>query len=141
MTTVDGFGANIRIDGQFNIAFVSVSGTLGVGGLPVLLKELLQTRGFKRSMNSVVDLRNARLGNDISSLPRLSELYLSSQIERGHSFRTAFVCNDDFTFGICRMVAVELEQVPIWVKVVRNMDDALAWVGGDQEWISEADMG
>ena len=120
--------AENRIWCDYNIAILSITGDFSLGEVPGLLEKLTRTQGFRRSMNSIVDLRTARLSADTGEINRLADIFLAHQVERGHSFRTAVICSDDFTFGICRMVAVELEAVPIWMKVVRTMEEGLVWV-------------
>ena len=135
------FGVDIRIDRHSNIAIITASGRIGFDTFSHALHELIATEGFYRKMNSVVDLRHARICSDASELGRVSDLYLTNQIERGHGFRMALLSGDDFSFGICRMIAVELEQVPIWARVVRNKEDALIWVAETENFISEREIG
>ena len=129
MKAMESGDAENRIWCDYNIAILSIMGDFSLGDTAALLKKLTRTQGFRRSMNSIVDLRAARVSADTRDINRLGNVYLSHQVDRGHSFRTAVICEDDFTFGICRMIAVEMEAVPVWVKVVRTMEEGLVWVG------------
>ena len=129
----------IHIDTRKSIATIVVVGEIPVATYSCVVDQLIATPGFQRSMNSLIDLRRAELIVAPDDIGVLAESLLTRQMRRGHSFRTALLVGSDFAFGVCRMISVALEQVPIWCRVVRTPDDAYAWVLEADEWLSDCD--
>ena len=126
----DKFKAEMQIDSKGNVGTVRFYGVITPGAWPTFLEEFLTAEGFTTGMNSIVDLREARIIPGGVDLSRVLKSYTARQAKRGRGFRMALLVADDFSFGVCRMLAVELEQIPVWVRVVRTEEEAMAWALG-----------
>ncbi|MBN2343990.1 MAG: hypothetical protein JXX29_17650 [Deltaproteobacteria bacterium] len=130
---------DIRVDAESNFIELTVFGIIRITDFEQLPARLIATEGFTRNMNSLIDLRNAKFDSNTEDMERVAAMFLSSQIERGHSFRTALLVKDDLSFGLCRMLAVELEQVPIHAFVTKSYDDACEWVARPNESLESSE--
>ncbi len=122
--------AEMQFDAAGNVGTYRLSGVITPGSWTDFLESFLAADEFVTGMNSVVDLRAARIVPGGVDLARVLKSYAARKGERGRDFRMALLVGDDFSFGVCRMLAVELEQVPVWVRVVRTEDEAKAWALG-----------
>lgn len=122
--------AEMQIDVAGNVGTYRFSGVITPGSWTDFLESFLAADEFVTGMNSVVDLRAARIVPGGVDLARVLNTYTARKGKRGRDFRMALLVEDDFSFGVCRMLAVELEQIPVWVRVVRTEDEAKAWALG-----------
>ena len=119
--------SEIRTYDRYNVVSVSLLGNVSLYKLASVLNNLFCPNGATRFMNAVVDLRNARIQAETVEIQQLGERCQFGIVAHEYRVRTAVVCADDYSFGIFRMIAVELERTPIHIKVVKTMDDALTW--------------
>lgn len=122
-----------RVDHVSDVIIVKISGIFRIQHLGQIIEKMVETDGFYRSMNALVDLRETQYCMVPTDFDQISSILLSTQIKRGHGYRLALLVKSDLNYGLSRMVAVEVEQVPIAACVTKNYAEALHWVAKKSE--------
>lgn len=130
---------DVKIDMEKHLAMVRFEGICGVANIRAAVKKVVSQAGFRRNMNSLIDFRKASIEFAVGNLKELSDVFLQHQIKRGHGFRIALLVDNDLTFGLSRMIAVELEQVPIYARVYKKYSDAVEWVATDVNRLTDSE--
>jgi hypothetical protein len=91
-------------------------------------RELYEDERWRPGFHEVVDLREAGMAEvSGSALQALAEM-VDSYAE-GHAFKTAIVAPENLPFGLARMYEAYALESPESVKVFRELEDALEWIG------------
>ena len=93
-------------------------------------KDLFENEQYKPGYNEIVDARNAQMDGVTSvglrNLASMVNQYLSGKTV---SFKTAIIAPANSSFGISRMYEVFANDSPEQVRVFREPNDALEWIG------------
>ena len=116
-----------RIDPARKLIVSWASGELTEVELDDHLAELTNDPAFNGSYDQIADLR------EITSLRISSTFVKRKSLHTAHTDRSrrAFVASSDVVFGTSRMFQILADEHPDEVRVFRDLDDALVWLGQD----------
>ena len=110
------------------------TGTLTPDELENALLDAYRHPDYRPDANSLCDLRGA--GVEAFTGPEVRRIVDAVLEHRGAppGIRTAIVVGRDLSYGLARMFAQQLEaESPSDVMVFRDMDEAMAWLEGDEK--------
>ena len=90
--------------------------------------------GYAKGMSAIWDLRKANIYKFTEDdLYRIVEVIKGGIEDRGTGFKLALVASEDFEFGMSRMWEAIAQDLPLEIKVFRDMDEARTWVVEPEE--------
>jgi hypothetical protein len=123
-----------RLDPDADLRVHLATGRLTYAEVRDALEELYARPDFDPAMNALWDLRDA-VTTDISSddVRKIVQL-VKGRRPSGVSSRVALVVSREADFGMARMYEAQLDSVSQGnLRVLRDIDEATAWVGGAPE--------
>ena len=117
----------VKIDPRSGIALGAFSGACDAEAARQALTELWSTPRWN-GQAALWDVRSARLDVTPEDVRSFAQYILSNQPATPPS-RVAFVTGEDLDFGLMRMLEVYRTHPATETRVMRDYDEALAWVG------------
>lgn len=115
----------IDIDSAKGLVSVRVSGTVSNEDLLAANHRLLETPGFRPSLNQLVDMRQA-LSSSVDG--QGVRLFMDEKPLFASTSKRAFVVSSDLGYGLARMIELKRDGAAGTIVVFRQMEDALAWL-------------
>ncbi|MCK5596608.1 MAG: hypothetical protein KAJ04_04095, partial [Candidatus Eisenbacteria sp.] len=121
-------------DGRTGLRMHVATGTLTPDELENALLDAYRRPDYRPEGNSLCDVREAGVGTFTGEeIRRVVDTVLKHRGAPPET-RTAIVVGRDLSFGPARMFAQQLEaESPSDVAVFRDMDEAMAWLEGDEK--------
>jgi hypothetical protein len=105
-------------------------GTISDSDLISSYKQLLEDENFKPGLHELADARKAEMsGVTTEGFRKLSAMVESHLAGKCHSFKTAVIAPEGFTYGMSRMYEIISYQNTETVRVFREPDEAIKWLG------------
>jgi hypothetical protein len=119
-----------EIDKKAGLRKHKVTGDLTVESLLAELGKIYSGTDFDADMDVLWDLRDAKFPSVSSAeVQRVSD-FVAAHWGTGGKSRAAMVVSRDFEFGMTRMYEIFLEsRTSVRVRVFRDLDEALKWIG------------
>ena len=119
----------VSIDRQRGLITTVISGAITPADLVAAYERIFADPDFRPGLDSLWDMRDARLAAFTTEhIRQTSEYILSQAARRGSGYKSALVASADLQFGLARMYEVFTERLPAEVGVFRDIDDALRWL-------------
>ncbi len=123
-----------NFDQERNIRNYSLIGEISYHAIINALKECCKYPDHKPAVNVLWDLTNANIVNITAEQVRQIATLVGDKCENCLKSKAALVAIGEFEFGMARMYEIYLEnKVSCKVEVFRGVEEALAWLGSDQE--------
>ncbi len=119
-----------RIDTEANLITHEIMGEFDLDGFKVGYDSLLAHPDFSQDMNVLWDLREGDVSSfsydDLMNVTR----YIENRVEGEASVhKVAIVASSNLGFGISRMYEMLSEELPIILRVFRDIEEASKWLG------------
>lgn len=121
-----------KIYEEYGIVVSTLVRAISDDDLVTAYQELYENERWKPGFNEIVDLRRADMeGVTGEGLRRLSAMVDHYVHGRSEGFKTAIVASDDLPYGLARMYDAISTDSPENVRVFKELDEALDWIGID----------
>lgn len=117
-----------EIDEARNLIRLKIVGDVYMADVMTYMRNVPTNPGFRKGMNTLVDISLARFNVGTDEIWRLRELVGSIQEERG-ACSWAVVAKSDLHYGLTRMFSLITEGLKIKTEVFRTVEEALDWLG------------
>jgi hypothetical protein len=119
-----------QIDTKLNTIFSKARGPISIDDLIHNAKAIQRHPKFKKNLNSLLDLSEARPAEniDFNKVNMFRDFTESIQEIRG-SCKLAIVAPEDLVFGLSRMFAILSEGLSIHTRIFRSEKEAREWLG------------
>lgn len=119
---------SIHVDGTAGVVTITLQGELAWHDLAAAFDQVLDHADFAPGMNTLWDLRSARMHALSAADVRRIVAHAGRRRERRGRGRVAIVAERDIDYGMSRMFELfAAEQLPTPVMVFRDVEDAKRW--------------
>jgi len=116
---------------DLNTILRTVTGELVLSDLKQALTESILHPDFKTNMHAIWDLTDADISKwSKTELIEAVEFIRSSSESRGDNYKIVIVAPEDLSFGISRMFEAFGDELPISIRVLRNIEEAYQYLEG-----------
>ena len=119
---------SFRIDTKHSIVLFKATEILSTNDVLTCVEKVVADPEFRSEFDHLVDLRQVT-DFEASSEDVKTRATRNHDDKRLNASRIAIVTSSDLVFGMSRMYAILMEDAPITVRVFRNMEDAMTWLG------------
>ncbi|MBM2838107.1 MAG: hypothetical protein HW415_732 [Deltaproteobacteria bacterium] len=124
---------NYRIDLRQNMIWTTVTGILTDGELLEHKQKIVRDPDFRPGMRELSDVRNVEQIDITSEGVQRFVAQDADDVLLLRNHRIAIVAQEDVVFGMARMYAMMTEKYLGDVMVFRDMEDAIAWLGIEEQ--------
>jgi len=118
----------IAIDPDADLITYTVQGELHLDGLVEALESQFDHPHFRKGMNAMWNLKEARIAVTMVELPRLISAIQSMSERRGKGFKVAILVRSNEDFGLSSLFEMSAYVLPFDVRVFRSTKEAMEWV-------------
>jgi hypothetical protein len=115
------------IDKEKNLIYLKCKGKMSVGELVEPTNNIISDPLFKKGMNTIADLTEARIDTGYNEVKLFREYVKTIQDIRGPC-KWAVITQKDLVYGIVRMFMAISEELIIKTQVFKNFEEAIKWV-------------
>lgn len=117
------------VDTELNLAVHTVTVSLSLEEIKAALDALWENPDFRPTMNTLWDVRDANVAEWSAEGIQAVARYVEKHAEqRGIGYRSAIVVAQDVAFGLSRMYEAYGYDLPLNLRVFRDIDEARRWV-------------
>jgi len=120
----------IAIDPAVDLITYTVKGDLHLNDLRHALESQFEHPHFRKGMNAMWNLKEARITVSMGELPELISALQGMSERRGKGFKVALLVRSNEDFGLSSLFEMSAYVLPFDVRVFRNTKEATDWVTG-----------
>jgi hypothetical protein len=120
----------IAIDPDADLITYTVQGDLLLDELRGALESQFDHPHFRKGMNAMWNLKEARIAVTTVELPELIAAIQGMSERRGTGFKVALLVRSNEDFGLSSIFEMSAYVLPFEVRVFRNTKEATEWVTG-----------
>jgi len=117
------------VDPDVGLITYLVTGDMTLDDTRRAVEHAVATPGFEPTMNSLWNLKEARIAITMSELPAMVSYYASIGGRRGTGYKVAILVRRNEDFGLSSLFEMNAHVLPFEVRVFRNTAEATDWVG------------
>jgi hypothetical protein len=117
------------IDPDAGLITFSVTGDMTLDDTRRAVDEVVGKPGFDPAMNSLWNLKEARIAITMTELPAMLAHFSSIGDRRGTGYKVAILVRRNEDFGLSSIFEMNAPMLPFDVRVFRNTSEAMEWLG------------
>jgi hypothetical protein len=118
----------VAIDPGIHLITYTVQDELRLDALVQALESQFDHPHFRKGMNALWNLKEARIAITMVELPRLISAIQGMSERRGKGFKVAILVRSNEDFGLSSLFEMSAYVLPFDVRVFRNTKEAMEWV-------------
>ena len=119
---------DVSIDEKRHLVHRTVEGAVSMDEIIANLEKTLLHPDYRIGMKDLTDLRDYVHQSGSEDMRRLAQ-YIISRSNAAGDFKSALVVSETVTYGMLRMLQIQLDSLPSEIAIFYDLDEAERWLG------------